>query len=90
MQLLGTLNSEDATTVMKLFNRKYALIELLQSLSGKVQKDDPVLQHIVADFALTKQKIAEWWVNTAQKYNWKYNSSSSWRIDFETNSVYLY
>ncbi len=89
---VGTVVEEEKDCVLKLYERKLALDELMLSLNNpSFTKDarDELYEKIVADVGQTKLKMQNWWNDMHKKYQWKGIEGGNWNIDFQTNEIFL-
>lgn len=82
---LGKVTLEEAKEIKQLYGRKMALEELLATID--IKNGTELYEQIVQDFMQTNGKFSEWWKTVAQKYNWHYDATNKWFVDFETGIV---
>ena len=82
---LGKVTPEETREIRQLYGRKMALEELLPTIDMKNGTD--LYEQMVEDFTQINDKFSVWWKTVAKKYNWQYDATNKWFIDFETGIV---
>jgi CXXX repeat modification system protein len=89
-KVLGTVTSDEAATLRRLYERRNGLLELfkvLPDLSG--DGADALYGRIVKDLGEVMTGYEEWWNGMSRKYGWENTKGKSWEIDFESREVLL-
>lgn len=89
---VGMVTEEEKKQALQLFERKFALEELLMGVSDmSIAKEEweELYERIVADSGKTGFKLQAWWDDMFQKYNWKLVEGGHWSINFKTNEIFL-
>jgi CXXX repeat modification system protein len=89
---VGQVTDPEKDEILKLYERKIALQELMMSLDDQDQSEkskNDLYERIVADLGKTKVNFDRWWADKSRKYNWKSVPGGNWNIDFETNDIFL-
>ena len=94
MIVLGKLTEVELQTIMQLMGRKGALEDLFVSLGqqknvGITADSNQLYERIVSDMQEVKLAITNWWQETAAKYEWSYNATDVWSVNFSTREVSL-
>lgn len=84
--LLGKLDENEIQTLSTISQRKTALEELVKIIP---EKNDALYEKIIKDYSSTQESLVSWWEQVAQHHNWKYRSTDSWRVDFNTCEIFL-
>ncbi len=89
---VGQVTEEEKKEILKLFERKLALNELISNFNnpffGEKEKNE-LYEKIVSDMGETKFQYEMWWQKTALKYKWKNIQNSQWNIDFTSGEIFL-
>lgn len=89
---VGFVTEEEKRTVEKLYERKLALGELMQTIntpSLSNEHKNEIYEKVLADMGKTAAEFNSWWNNMASKYKWKSSEECQWHIDFKTNEIYF-
>ncbi len=89
---VGMVTPEEKNRVMRLHERILGLEELLISFHRKAnikEEKDELYERVVLDIGATKIKLQNWWDDMYCKYHWNSIEGCSWRIDFQTNEIFL-
>ena len=85
-KIVGKVTTEEKDTILSLFERRNALIELVKIITA----DDAIYEKMVSDMVSTNTKFQQWWNSMAEKYQWESAENGHWEINFETNEIYLF
>lgn len=85
---VGQVTEQEKDEIFSLFERKNALIELINSLHVDEQTE-PIYQRLLMDMTITNRDFNQWWSNMSKKYEWKTAEKGNWNINFATNDIYL-
>ncbi len=91
-EILGSVTEEEKQTIERLYERKNALGELMQTMSSPMFSDEQrnkVYDWIVADLGKTNSEYNKWWSDMGLKYNWKIPCGEKLFVDFNTNGVFV-
>jgi CXXX repeat modification system protein len=89
---VGMVTDEEKEQVLKLYERRIALKELLMTVNNpgmSHEKTEQLYEKIVADTGRTSVIFDKWWRDMAKKYMWESAPNGQWNIDFDTNEIYL-
>ena len=89
---VGIVTKDECDEILKLYERKLALKEILPSLDSGLlsnQQKDELYEKIIMDTGKTNLKFQSWWDEKSSKYHWKSAEKGQWTIDFDTNEIYL-
>ncbi|CQR58672.1 MULTISPECIES: CXXX repeat peptide modification system protein [Paenibacillus] len=89
---VGIVSEQEKDEILNLYERKTALQELFSSLpclNNDIAEIELIYEKIVADLGKTTVKLEHWWSEKARKYTWKSSANGSWKIDFNTNEIFL-
>ncbi len=87
---VGIVTKEEKNEILRLYERKIALTELLMTLTIPTLDEEKnyLYKKIIGDMGRTKLLFDSWWGKNAKKYNWKFHEGGKWNIDFKTNEVF--
>lgn len=91
-EIVGHVTEEEKQIIEKLFERKLALGELMQTIcspSFAIEEKDNAYERIVNDMGKTTLEFNAWWDDKASKYKWKSCANRHWHIDFATNEIFI-
>lgn len=91
-QKVGSVTEQEKKDMLRLYERKLALQELVITLPTQCldqDSKDELYDRIMIDMGTNKLKFDKWWAEMAQKYGWMALPNGQWNIDFETNEIYL-
>lgn len=83
---IGKVSEEEKLQIQQLFERRNGLTELAKIVTAD---NDELYEKLVKDMGETSSKFQQWWDETSRKYNWESCENGHWKIDFNTNAVYL-
>ncbi|HEX9060973.1 MAG TPA: CXXX repeat peptide modification system protein [Clostridia bacterium] len=89
---VGQVTTDEKIEVLKLFQRKLALNELMVTMSRikfESANAECLYEKIVNDLGETIVGLENWWKIMQNKYQWKSSIGGQWNIDFDTNEIYL-
>jgi CXXX repeat modification system protein len=87
---VGYVTEQEKEELRKMFERKVALQEIMPSLNPEICGDiDGLYEKVINDLISTNKSFQLWWKDKAIQYNWKAVEGGNWKIDFETNEVFL-
>lgn len=85
-KVVGKVSSEEKEEILKLFERRNGLLELVKILTVN---DNELYDKVVMDIGVTNIKFQNWWDEMSKKYNWESAVDGNWEIDFQTCEIYL-
>ncbi len=85
-KFLGKVTNAEMEELRTIQMRKNALRELMQSLSPA---NAELYEKIVSDLTETNQKTGDWWKQISARYQWKFDPSDAWQLDYETCEMHL-
>lgn len=83
---VGFITEEEKQTILNLFERKNGLLELMKILTPD---NTAMYEKLVMDMGCTSTRFQKWWDDMSQKYQWESMPNGHWKIDFETNEIFL-
>ncbi|RPH33388.1 MAG: CXXX repeat peptide modification system protein [Bacteroidales bacterium] len=89
---VGVVTKEEGEEILKLYERKLALKEILPSLNSGLLSDEQkneLYEKVLLDTGRTNSAFQLWWDKKSSKYNWKFVENGQWTIDFDTNEIFL-
>ena len=86
---LGKVTNEERERARLINLEKAALRELLMTLPISKDAPEPVYDRIKADYIRLSQALSEWWTTTSKHYAWSFSPTDNWKLDYETNEVFL-
>ncbi|GFZ33070.1 hypothetical protein CSC2_35960 [Clostridium zeae] len=89
---VGYVTDEEKKEILRLYERRIALNELLPALTNMSLPEEEVehvYEKIIHDVVKTKEQFDNWWADTAKKYQWKSVENGNWTINFDTNEIIL-
>jgi CXXX repeat modification system protein len=89
---VGSVSETEKDQMLKLYERKLALEELLLSLNSGLlneKQKDEVYEKVIIDLSKTNVNYQTWWNEKSKLYNWKLEENGVWSLEFETNEVFL-
>lgn len=89
---VGEVTKEESEEILRLYERKLALKEILPSLNNGLLPDeqkDELYEKILMDTGKTNTKFQSWWDEKSAKYKWESDENGQWTIDFDTNEIFL-
>lgn len=85
-KLVGEVTFQEKEEIQALFERKNALAELAKIITAD---NDALYEKLVKDIGTTGRKFQQWWDDKALAYNWEKTPAGRWKIDFDTNEIFL-
>ena len=85
-KLVATLSEDETEIVRRLFMRKKALEELLNSIDPN---NEVLYNRIIADLVVANDQMTAWWENASQKNQWKFDERSKWLVNFATREIFI-
>lgn len=85
---LGRITKEEGEKLKIIDMKKRALRELLISISERKTSTE-LYERIVSDYTDTTTQMNDWWQSIAKSRGWEFDSSDSWLVDYNENTVYL-
>lgn len=85
-KLVGSVTSEEKVFIQQLFERKNGLNELAKIITSE---NNELYEKVVKDLGETSSKFQKWWDDMNAKYSWQSEQNGHWKIDFESNNIYL-
>lgn len=92
MEKVGAVSDEEKDDILKLYERKLALNELVLTLENQwVTRElrNKIHNKISTDIIKVNMLSERWWNKKAMEYNWKSHKNGKWTIDFKTNEIFL-
>jgi len=84
--LVGRVSPEEGNQILKLFERKNGLYELMKIIDISNER---LYDKLVEDMGRTTTQFQKWWDDMAIKYQWETVQNGTWEIDFRTFDIYL-
>lgn len=85
-KLVGQVTPEEKNEIQQLFERKNGLNELAKILTAD---NSELYEKLVKDMGETGTKFQKWWDRMSAKYQWESAENGNWKINFETNEIFL-
>ncbi|MDT8719432.1 CXXX repeat peptide modification system protein [Clostridium sp. 19966] len=92
MYRVGVVSEIEKLELMKLYEKKNAIEELEFSInkSDLGEKDiEKIKEKIIIQKPIIVNQFNEWWKSKANKYSWQGKEGGQWRINFDSNEIFL-
>lgn len=80
---IWVLTKEECQEIRELFEKKLALENLFKIMDAE---SDVLRNKLVEDYGKVLNLFQSWWREISTKYNWE---GQNWRINFDTQEVYI-
>jgi len=86
-EIVGQVTPEEKNEIEHLYKRKISLESLIKSVDLNSEHGNSLYEKIVSDMEDVSYNFNSWWMQKAEKYNWKNLPGGKWEINFDTGKV---